>query len=78
EKVLSLQTQHIRDALTSSKKNLSQYEKKYRSGLVEISDLIDVQTTTFDLEAQLDDIIYQHLSNRVDLGLALGLGVNEE
>jgi len=78
ERVLSLQEQHIRDALNSSKKNLTQYEKKYRTGLIEISDLIDVQTTTFDLEAQLDDIIYQHLSNRVDLGLALGLGVNEQ
>jgi outer membrane protein TolC len=39
--------------------------------------LIDAQTTMYDLEAQLDDIIYQHLSNRVDLGLALGLGANE-
>ncbi|MBR7889816.1 TolC family protein [Marinomonas sp. A79] len=78
EKVLSLQTKHIRDALTSSQKNLAQYEKKYRNGLVELSDLIDAQTTAFDLEAQLDDIIYQHLSNRVDLGLALGLGVNKE
>jgi len=78
ERVLSLQEQHIRDALNSSKKNLRQYEKKYRTGLIEISDLIDIQTTTFDLEAQLDDIIYQHLSNRVDLGLALGLGVNEQ
>lgn len=78
EKVLSQQKQHIRDALNSSRKNLAQYEAKYRSGLIEISDLLDVQTTTFDLEAELDDITYQHLSNRVDLGLALGLGVNEE
>ncbi|MCV2402561.1 TolC family protein [Marinomonas sp. C2222] len=78
EKVLSLQEQHIQDALNSSTKNLSQYEKKYRSGLIEISDLIDVQTTTYDLEAQLDNIIYQRLSNRVDLGLALGLGANKQ
>jgi NodT family efflux transporter outer membrane factor (OMF) lipoprotein len=78
ERVLSLQEQHIRDALNSSKKNLSQYEKKYRTGLIEINDLIDAQTTTYDLEAQLDDIIYQHLSNRVDLGLALGLGVDKQ
>ncbi|MGJ8646424.1 MAG: TolC family protein [Marinomonas colpomeniae] len=78
ERVLGLQTSHIRDALISSKKNLSQYEKKYRTGLVELSDLINAQTTTFDLEAQLDDIIFQHLSNRVDLGLALGLGVKEQ
>ena len=78
ERVLSLQKQHIHDALTSSKKNLTQYEKKYRTGLIEISDLIDAQTTTYNIEAQLDDIIYQHLSNRVDLGLALGLGANEQ
>lgn len=75
EKVLSLQKEHIRKALISAQKNLTQYEKKYRSGLVELNDLIDAQTTAFDLEADLDDIIYQHLSNRVDLGLALGLGV---
>ena len=78
ENVLAIQTTYTRDALTSSQNNLKQYEKKYRSGLVELSDLIDVQTTTFDLEAELDDIIYQHLSNRVDLGLALGLGVKQQ
>lgn len=78
ERVLSLQEQHIRDALNSSKKNLSQYEKKYRTGLIEISDLIDVQTTTYDLEAEIDNITYQRLSNRIDLGLALGLGVENK
>ncbi|NLQ16881.1 TolC family protein [Marinomonas sp. M1K-6] len=75
ERVLSQQVRHIRDAMASSQKNLNQYEKKYRTGLIELNDLINVQETTFDLEAQLDNLIYQHLSNRVDLGLALGLGV---
>ncbi|RBP85590.1 TolC family protein [Marinomonas rhizomae] len=75
ERVLSQQVQHIHDALLSAKKNLTQYEKKYRTGLVELNDLISAQTTAFDLEAQLDNLNYQHLSNRVDLGLALGLGV---
>ncbi|MGO3740442.1 MAG: TolC family protein [Marinomonas foliarum] len=75
ERVLSQQVQHIKDALSSGQKNLTQYEKKYRSGLVELSDLINAQTTAFNLEAQLDNLIYQQLSNRVDLGLALGLGV---
>ncbi|MEO9655477.1 TolC family protein [Marinomonas sp.] len=78
ENVLALQERYTRDALISSQNNLKQYEKKYRTGLVELSDLIDVQTTTFDLEAELDDLIYQHLSNRVDLGLALGLGVKQQ
>lgn len=75
ERVLSQQVLHIKDALSSGQKNLTQYEKKYRSGLVELSDLINAQTTAFNLEAQLDNLIYQQLSNRVDLGLALGLGV---
>lgn len=75
ERVLSQQVLHIKDALNSGQKNLTQYEKKYRSGLVELSDLINAQTTAFNLEAQLDNLIYQQLSNRVDLGLALGLGV---
>ena len=78
EHVLAIQEKYTRDALISSQNNLRQYEKKYRSGLVELSDLIAVQTTTFDLEAELDDLIYQHLSNRVDLGLALGLGVKQQ
>ncbi|GAB3484891.1 TolC family protein [Marinomonas epiphytica] len=75
EAVLAVQEAHTREALQSSRKNLQQYENKYRAGLVEISDLISAQTSTFDLEADLDDIIYQQLSNRITLGLALGLGV---
>ncbi|MBJ7537416.1 efflux transporter outer membrane subunit [Marinomonas transparens] len=77
EKVLQQRVSHIRDALASSRSNLTQYEKKYRSGLVALSDLISAQTTTFDLEAQLDRLIFDHLSNRITLGLALGLGVKQ-
>ncbi|NVK72352.1 MAG: TolC family protein [Oceanospirillaceae bacterium] len=75
EKVLQQQVRHIREALSSSRSNLAQYEKKYRSGLVELSDLIAAQKTTFDLQAQLDELIFKHLSNRITLGMALGLGV---
>jgi len=34
-----------------------------------------VQQQTYDLQAQLDDLIYQRLLNRISLGLALGLEV---
>ncbi|RUM54802.1 MAG: TolC family protein [Marinomonas sp.] len=74
EKVLNTQQQHIQKALTSARSNRQQYEQKYRSGLVELSDLISAQQAVFDLEAELDTLQYQQLSNRVDLGLALGLG----
>ncbi|KZN14055.1 TolC family protein [Marinomonas sp. TW1] len=78
EKVLQQRLTHIRNALQSSRSNLTQYETKYRNGLVELSDLISAQTTMFDLEAQLDELIYEHLANRITLGLALGLGVKPE
>lgn len=77
EKVLQQQVSHIRGALESSRSNLAQYQKKYRSGLVQLSDLIAAQKTTFDLEAQLDKLIFNHLSNRITLGVALGLGVKQ-
>lgn len=75
ERVLTQQVRHIRDALSSSQKNLAQYERKYRTGLAELNHLINAQKTTYDLEAQLDNLLFRQLSNRVDLGLALGLGV---
>ncbi len=75
EKVINTQRMHIRDALTSAESNLSLYEQKYRGGLVELSDLISAQQSVYDLEAQLDTLQYEQLTNRVDLGLALGLGV---
>ncbi|TYL48390.1 TolC family protein [Marinomonas sp. IMCC 4694] len=78
ERVLSQRVHHIQNAQLSAQTNLTHYEKKYRSGLVTISDLISVQKIAFDLEAQLDNLIYQQLANRVDLGLALGLGVKPE
>lgn len=77
EQVLTQQISNIQQALQSSRNNLSRYEQKYRTGLVELSDLIRVQETTFNLAAELDNLHYQHLINRVDLGLALGLGVKE-
>lgn len=77
EQSLALQQQHLTQAFTRSRNTLQQYQKSYRSGLNDILDLLNVQQQTYDLEAQLDNVIYQRLSNRVDLGLALGLPVIE-
>lgn len=78
ERSLTLRQQHISDALKSARNNLEQYQSRYRSGLIDILDLLIVQQQTYDLEAQLNTIIYTRLFNRVDLGLALGLPVNTE
>lgn len=77
EQALAGQQVHIETALASERNNLVQYQRSYRSGLADILDLLTVQQETYDLEAQLDDIIHQRLANRVTLGLALGLGVDK-
>ncbi len=78
ERALSKQKNHIEMALASARNNLAQYQRSYRTGLVSVLDLLTVQRQTYDLESQLDNLIYQRLVNRVDLGLALGLGINLE
>jgi len=78
ERSLSIQITHIKNALNSADSNLKQYQMKYRSGLATLLELLSVQQQTFDLQSQLDELIYARLSNRITLGLALGLGVKHE
>lgn len=75
EHSLRAQYQHTEQALNSARNNLQQFQQRYRTGLSDILDLLSVQQQTFDLQAQLDDLEFQRLRNRIDLGLALGLEV---
>ncbi|WP_372881208.1 TolC family protein [Psychromonas sp.] len=76
ERSLEKQEQHLDDALSSAQRSFSNYQTKYRQGLVDILDLLSVQQQTFDLQSQLTETTYNRLINRIDLGLALGLGVS--
>lgn len=73
EQSLARQQLHILQALANARNNLTQYQNSYRAGLVTVLDLLNVQQQTYDLESRLDDITYNRLANRIDLGLALGL-----
>lgn len=75
ERSLARQQSHLETALAAARSTLGQYQRGYRAGLYDLLDLLTVQQQTFDLEQQLNDLIYARLSNRIDLGLALGLGV---
>lgn len=77
ERSLTKRQENIKNALKHSKNSYKQYESGYRKGLVDILDLLSIQQQSYDLEVQLDKLIYQRLTNRVDLGLALGLGVHQ-
>ncbi|MGF1681283.1 TolC family protein [Photobacterium minamisatsumaniensis] len=75
ESALAQQQVHLNSSLTSAQRSVVSYEEKYRQGLVDIFDLLTVQQQAYDVEAQLTNTTYQRLINRIDLGLALGLGV---
>lgn len=77
EKSLALREQYLTQALHSAERSFANYQEKYREGLVDIADLIIVQTNSFDIREQLTDVKYLRLRNRIDLGLALGLGVTQ-
>ncbi len=76
EHALTEQQQYLRQAVASAEQTVGQYQQRYRQGLVSILDLLSVQQQAFDLRQQLNTATYQHLNNRITLGLALGLGVN--
>jgi len=77
ERSLTRQQNHIETALVTAQNNLQQYQRSYREGLVDILDLLEVQRQTYDLDIQLNNLINEHLANRIGLGLALGLGVKQ-
>ncbi|MEX1201021.1 MAG: TolC family protein [Methylophaga sp.] len=76
EQALQSQQQSVEKALASAENNLKQYQSSYQNGLKTILELLSVQQQNFDLQAQRDDLIYQRLLNRINLGLALGMEIN--
>ncbi|WP_187276641.1 TolC family protein [Parahaliea maris] len=77
EQSLQGQLQHVEQALLFAERSLINYQQKYRNGLVDILDLLLVQQTAFNLQERRAQLRFQRLSNRVDLGLALGLAASE-
>ncbi len=77
ERNLTQQLTHTQQALNSQVNNLAQYQQRYRRGLVDILDVLSTQQQTFNLRAQINDLTYQRLINRINLGLALGLGAKQ-
>ncbi|WP_022963750.1 TolC family protein [Halopseudomonas pelagia] len=77
EKALAARHSYIQQALEKQQLAFNRYQDKYRAGNATILELLTVQQQTYDLEAQLETLTYNRLSNRITLALALGLGVSE-
>ena len=77
ETALSARISHTNLALANAERSVSTIEGQYRQGLADILDLLSVYDTRFNLQAQAVELHAQKLQNRIDLGLALGLGVSQ-
>lgn len=75
EKRLLAQIQYLTNAINSAQRSYTSFTEKYQQGLVDIFDLLNTQEQTFDLQIQLIQTKHSQLTNRINLGLALGLGV---
>ncbi|MBM97006.1 MAG: RND transporter [Oceanospirillaceae bacterium] len=73
ERALVQRMSAIDVALGSARDNESRYVLRYRAGLASLRDLLNVKQSRLDLEDSAHSLQYQHLSNRISLGLALGL-----
>ena len=77
ETAYSARIGHTNVALANAERSVTTIEGQYRQGLADILDLLSVYDTRFDLQAQAVELHAQKLQNRIDLGLALGLGVSQ-
>ena len=77
ETALSARISHTNVALANAERSVSTIEGQYRQGLADILDLLSVYETRFNLQAHAVELHAQKLQNRIDLGLALGLGVSQ-
>jgi outer membrane protein TolC len=75
EQAISERLAYIKLALASAKRSEVTYTSRYRQGSVSLIDLLQIQQQTFSLQAQVTQLTYARLNNRITLGLALGLGV---
>jgi NodT family efflux transporter outer membrane factor (OMF) lipoprotein len=77
EKAFTQREYYTNVAYKNALSSADTFSGQYRQGLVDILDLLSVYDTTFNLQAQRVELQYSQLSNRIDLGLALGLGVSQ-
>ncbi len=73
----SLATRQIQlqAAVQHSEASLAHYQARYRSGLSDILDLLSAQQNAFNNRIRLLEIQQARQTNRITLGLALGMGV---
>ena len=78
ERALTERKKYTSMAIDNAERSVKTTEGQYRQGLANILDLVSVYNSRFDLQSQLIQLQASQLQNRINLGLALGLGVPYE
>jgi len=61
--------------LQHAETSLDNFQSRYRAGLVNFIELLLVQQTRYSAQIQLIEVRQARLTNRINLGIALGAGV---
>jgi outer membrane protein TolC len=77
ERDLARQSQAFKLAAHESEKSSRYYEERYRQGLDTILSLLMSKEQEMSVRIRLDEVAARRLANRVDLALALGVGIEE-
>lgn len=75
ERVLAQRQMRLTQAVQHARSTETTTATRYRSGLVDILDLLSARNAVFDIQSQLLAVRRDRLKNRVALALALGTGV---
>ena len=76
ERDLAAQCQALKLAVLESEKSSLYYEERYLQGLDSIQNLLIAKEQEMSVRIRLNAAVAERLVNRVDLALALGIGVN--
>lgn len=64
----------LETSLSSNERSVDGYRRRYRDGLIQLPELLQMEQNSFDIRQTLLETRYNQLINRIELGLALGLG----
>jgi len=78
EEYIGVRLEHLEKAVKSAEKSSRYYEKRYISGLVDLISLQNAREQEIDVKSSLIETKAQRIINRIDMALALGVGVMNE
>jgi outer membrane protein TolC len=78
DRELAVQSAALESAVRESEISSGYFTERYRQGLDSIQNLLIAKEQEMSVKIRLSQVEFQRLSNRIDLALALGVGVTND